>query len=201
MAEMHRDLAADLSDPEGPFGLPSPRENQIWRRRQRKSNTRKSRSSSAWNKASGSSPITCPRTSSLVEVYRGWDDEANLGQPRAGCWRDSPTTLKPSRFWRRHYFEEDDPAAALPLVQTGAHDQAARRVTPRAGVEHPGPPGPRSRPRQELGPGPRAVHGRRRTDARPPQRVLFTWPAGSSSRPRPARPSKAIAISNGRRPV
>ena len=72
MAGQHRDLAADLCDGDGPFGLPAFREDSTEVKRARK------KVIECLNQSLKLAPQHLPTYKMLVEAYRGWDDSANL---------------------------------------------------------------------------------------------------------------------------
>ena len=190
MAELHRDVVADLADPGGPstcrsLRLARPKIDD------RAVDRAKKKVIECLEQSLELAPDHLPTYRLLVEVYRGWDDPAGLeaaAAPAAGEVSGGP----------------GDPDAAgsniprskrtgrgLAVRPEGARAQAARRVVARAGMDDPGRPGPQPRARRALGRGTRAIQGRRGVVARLPAPDTSTWPARSSSRRRPARPTRA----------
>jgi tetratricopeptide (TPR) repeat protein len=116
MAGLHRDEAAELADGHGPFGLPA-------------SLTTRAGNDSAAVKRAKRSVVACldkslelapsylPTYQSLVEVYRGWDDTANLEAAARRLLAKFPDDFETLQLLANHYVDNDEPASALPLVQ------------------------------------------------------------------------------------
>jgi len=116
MARLHRDLVADLTDPDAPFGLPffhqaRPKtdSNAVARAKQQVVD--------CLERSIALAPALLPTYQLLVEVYRGWDDPANLEAAARRLLASFPQDLATLTLLAHHYIEKNDPAAALPLVQ------------------------------------------------------------------------------------
>jgi hypothetical protein len=116
MAEMHRDRAADLADPEGPFGLPSSGRSQS-KNDSREVKRAKKQVIDCLEKSLHIAPAHLPTYTMLVEVYRGWEDRANLEAAAQRLLAKFPDNLETLTLLAREYFAKNDAAAALALVQ------------------------------------------------------------------------------------
>ena len=116
MAGLLRDEAADLSEPDGPFGLPRFAE-------------RSSRSESPELKRVKQQLIDCleqslrlapdhlPTYEHLVEVYRSWDDKPKLEAAARRLLEKFPDHLETLQRLAKHFIEQNDPTSSLPFVQ------------------------------------------------------------------------------------
>jgi hypothetical protein len=111
MAGQHRDLAADLCDGDGPFGLPAFREDSKEVKQARK------KVIECLNQSLKLAPQHLPTYKMLVEAYRGWDDSANLESAAQRLLARFPEDLDTLKLLANTYMEKNEPATALPLVQ------------------------------------------------------------------------------------
>jgi tetratricopeptide (TPR) repeat protein len=116
MAALHRDLAADLADGNGPFGLPVFRATRSGLDSAEVTRAKKS-VIDCLHRSLELAPDHLPTYRSLVEVYRGWDDQANLESAARRLLAKFPEDLETLKLLAKQYTERNEPAAALPLVQ------------------------------------------------------------------------------------
>ena len=179
MAEVHRDSAAELAEPDGPFGLPFLRErHQVKHESKEIDRAKKQVDRLPGKEPSSSLPTHLPTYQMLVEVYRGWDDRTKLeeaAQPLAR--RISRTISKPSRSWPSNTSRRTT-RRRLAAGPEGAAAQTARRVASQAGVDHPRRPGPGSCPRQTMGRGAKRVRQSPSNCCLMPKPVYLPGPQG-----------------------
>jgi hypothetical protein len=116
MAKLYRDQVADLSDPTGPFGLPD-----LFKTRpgadSREIKRARKQVGDCLERSLKIAPDHLPTYELLVEVYRSWDDRANLEAAARRLLAKFPQNLETLTLLATQYIEKNDPAAALPLVQ------------------------------------------------------------------------------------
>ena len=116
MAELHCDMAADLSDTNGPFGLPFFR--YMGSRIDSKEVDRaRKRAVECLEQSLKIAPAHLPTHQLLVEVYRDWNDPANLEAAAGRLLAKFPEDLETLKLLAHHHTERNDPVQALPIVQ------------------------------------------------------------------------------------
>jgi cation transport regulator ChaC len=115
MAGQHRDLAADLADGDGPFGLPAFRESPSGHDLPEVKRARKN-VIECLDRSLKLAPDHLPTYQLLVEAYRGWDDSAKLEAAAKRLLAKFPDDLDSLKLLAKQYKERNEPAAALPLV-------------------------------------------------------------------------------------
>ena len=116
MAGLHRDEAADLAEGPGPFGLPAMLTTQAGNDSPAIKRAKKS-VVGCLEKSLELAPSYLPTYQLLVDFYRGWDDKLHLEAAARRLLAKFPEDLDTLQLLARHYVDENEPAAALPLVQ------------------------------------------------------------------------------------
>jgi hypothetical protein len=116
MAGLHRDLAADLAEGPEPFGLPALLTTRAGTdlpaiKRAKKSVV------ACLEKSLELAPGYLPSYQLLVDLYRGWEDPANVAAAARRLLAKFPEDLETLQLLAKHHIDKNEPAAALPLVQ------------------------------------------------------------------------------------
>ena len=116
MAGLQRDLAADLAEGDGPFGM-SPFHRPLSGHETAEIKRAKKQVIEYLNHSLELAPDHLPTYQLLVEVYRGWDDAANLEAAARRLLAKFPEDLDTLKLLAKQYTGKNEPVPALPLVQ------------------------------------------------------------------------------------
>ena len=106
MAELHRDLAADLADGDGPFGLPALSQARAGHDSAEVKRAKK-QVIECLEQSLKLAPDHLPTYQLLVEVYRGWDDPARLEAAAKRLLAKFPEDLETLKLLAKHYIGQE----------------------------------------------------------------------------------------------